>query len=116
MEVIVRCHQQVIVAPPPIGSIVTVKHAGSNSNGRLKQPMFWRERKDLNWETLTLPPTHPTVYQPVLVIHLTFKIFKSVWTKKENHRKFFDWLGKELSIKEVDGWYAVTKDIICSHG
>jgi len=50
MQGMVQCFQQVINDPPKIGSVLTVKHAGFYSNGRLKHPYFWREREDLSWD------------------------------------------------------------------
>ena len=46
----VRCFSEVIQNPPPIGSIVTVKHSGIFSTGTLKEPVLWRERADLEAE------------------------------------------------------------------
>ena len=54
VECTVRCFQDVLRDPPPIGSMITVKHAGIyNSTGMLKQPIFWRERKDIQWNSFT---------------------------------------------------------------
>src|SRR5438045_1808821 len=50
----VRCNQSVLENPPPIGTIITVKHSGNYANGRHKQPIFWRERKDTALHELTL--------------------------------------------------------------
>jgi hypothetical protein len=44
---LVRCHQQIRENPPSSGSIITVKHFGIYSNGTLKNPFYWRQRKDL---------------------------------------------------------------------
>lgn len=41
---------------------------------------------------------------------------RSFWRKPENHRLFFDWLGKELSITKHEDWYNVTQDTICKMG
>ena len=32
----------------------------------------------------------------------------SYWTEPANHKKFLDWLGKEIGIKEMSDWYNVT--------
>lgn len=50
----VVCFQKDIDDPPSIGSVITVKHAGSNDKGRLRRPIFWRERKDIQWKTISL--------------------------------------------------------------
>ena len=40
---IVKCHtQQVLDVPPPIGSLLTVKHSGFLKNGTLRHPFYWR--------------------------------------------------------------------------
>ena len=42
MECIVGCHSKIIYSPPPIGSLITVKHSGWYKNGTLRHPYFWR--------------------------------------------------------------------------
>lgn len=39
----VQCFQHLLDSPPPLGSIITVKHNGCYSTGTLKRPVFWRE-------------------------------------------------------------------------
>ena len=34
------------------GSVITVKHSGSNVHGTLMYPQFYRERLDVQWEDL----------------------------------------------------------------
>lgn len=41
---------------------------------------------------------------------------RGFWNKQENHRKFFDWLGKQLGYEKMDDWYNVTKEDIHKHG
>ena len=41
---------------------------------------------------------------------------KGFWKKKENQKKFFDWLGKELGYKTLDDWYNITTSTIDKHG
>ena len=41
---------------------------------------------------------------------------RGFWKKKENQKKFFDWLGKELGYKTLDDWYNITISIIDKHG
>lgn len=48
LECIVR--DFVLDAPPPLGSIVVVKHHGVTSTGVLRNPVYWRESEssDMN--------------------------------------------------------------------
>jgi hypothetical protein len=34
------------------GSVITIKHLGTNVHGKLQFPKFYRERTDINWEDL----------------------------------------------------------------
>ncbi len=34
------------------GSVITVKHSGTNVHGTLQYPKFYRERTDVKWEDL----------------------------------------------------------------
>ena len=36
---------------------------------------------------------------------------KNFWEDKGNQRKFMDWAGKELEIKEMNDWYKVTNQV-----
>src|SRR5690349_8045687 len=81
LEVMVECEQSVLESPPSLGSIITVKYSGISSSGKLKKPIFWRERHD------NLLPTNSQV---------GVQFSGAVWTKRENHRLFFDCPGKEL--------------------
>jgi len=38
------------------------------------------------------------------------------WKDKTNHKKFFDWLGKQLEFKSLEHWYNITKLDINKHG
>jgi hypothetical protein len=38
------------------------------------------------------------------------------WASRENRRKYFEWLGKELDIKQLEDWYSVTKPVIRKYG
>jgi hypothetical protein len=51
---IIRCFEETLKVPPEIGSVLTVKHTGYYSNGRLRDPLFWRERDDINWAELSM--------------------------------------------------------------
>jgi hypothetical protein len=45
---IVKCHtQHVLDVPPPIGSLLTVKHSGFLKNGTLRHPFYWRSTEQL---------------------------------------------------------------------
>ena len=99
----VKCHQDVIENPPPIHSVITVKHQGVYSTGVLKFPTFWRERRDIEWNLQ--PKTTESG-----------EISDSVWTKKENHKIFFGNIERELNIQNASDWYKVTKKEIYSRG
>ena len=36
---------------------------------------------------------------------------KNYWEDVKNQRKFMDWAGKELGIKEMDDWYKVPNEV-----
>ena len=103
MSCIVRADQQVMSNPPPIGSRITVKHAGYFANKRLKQAVFWRDSKFDNSPTAQ----STVIYCAVLTRIQTFT--DAVWTKNENHKPFFDYSFKQLECKSMDDWYKVTK-------
>jgi hypothetical protein len=44
------------------------------------------------------------------------KLQSSYWDDMENRRRFFDWLGKELSIHDKSDWYLVTKETVQKFG
>src|SRR5690348_9753036 len=107
LDVMVQCFQNTLENPPAIGAVITVKHLGSNFDGKLKKPMFWRERKDVSWEQFSL--LHVATASNQVCQYLTnlihIKAFSNlVWTKKENHRTFFERLGKELQFNQLDDW------------
>jgi len=37
------------------------------------------------------------------------------WKEKRNHRKFFDWVGKQLGFKSFEDWYNITHEDINKH-
>ena len=47
MKCIVECFEDTLKSPPPIGSLITVKHKGCYTTGTLKKPIFWREQERL---------------------------------------------------------------------
>lgn len=55
LDILVKWSQRDLEEPPATGSILTVKHAGNFSNGRLRSPIFWRVRTDVEWKHL---PAH----------------------------------------------------------
>lgn len=93
MECTVLCFKDTLDKPPPIGSIITVKHSGCHSNGLLKRPVFWRE-----------------------------KIPDSEWTKEtvlfnpDAHKAFFESLSSKLNILKPSDWYNVRKEDIYAQG
>jgi hypothetical protein len=34
-------------------------------------------------------------------------IDEKIWENKENHRRYFDWLFKELNLSKMSDWYTV---------
>ena len=53
LESVIGCYQQIIEDPPPIGSVLTVKHFGYYQNGILRHPFYWRIRYDLSWQDIS---------------------------------------------------------------
>jgi len=53
----VRCFKEVLENPPSIDSVLTIKHTGFFSTGRVRDPFFWRIRKDISWDDILLNPT-----------------------------------------------------------
>ena len=35
-----------------VGSVITVKHSGTNAHGTILYPQFYRERNDVKWNDL----------------------------------------------------------------
>src|SRR5688572_26476968 len=48
-ECTIGCFHNTLENPPAIGSVVTVKHSGTFSNGTLRNAFFWRPRPDMSW-------------------------------------------------------------------
>ena len=40
-----------------------------------------------------------------------YKCSQSYWENVDNQTKFLKWAGKELNIKEMNGWYNVTVQV-----
>jgi hypothetical protein len=53
LEGIIRCYPQVLEDPPPIGSVLTVKHFGFHQSGALRHPFYWRLLVDLSWQDIS---------------------------------------------------------------
>jgi hypothetical protein len=49
----VGCDRSVHDNPPSIGSVITVKHTGSYTNGTLKHSFYWRQRPDIQWSNIS---------------------------------------------------------------
>jgi hypothetical protein len=39
------------------------------------------------------------------------RLSSEIWDDKKNHRKFLEWAGKQLKIKEMSDWYNVTHKV-----
>src|SRR5690349_11370693 len=70
----VWCFNSVLSNPPAVGSIITVKHAGNYANGKLKQPIFWRERKDILWNDLS--HEQQVFSSPLVFCSICYRILK----------------------------------------
>ena len=40
------------------------------------------------------------------------RVSKNFWNENENKKKFMDWAGKQLNIKDMSDWYKVTSKVI----
>jgi len=40
------------LSPPNIGTVLTVKHSGYYTNGRLREPFFWRVCEGILWKDI----------------------------------------------------------------
>lgn len=136
LTVTVRCFLSVLEDPPPPGAIITVKHTGYNASGkynafsamlkncsnqisqmlgRLQHPEFWRERRDVTWEE----QKQIEEKKPFLVewkFHEYLPVKGAAWANKENHKSFFDLLGRELSLQQPSDWYKLTKQDVYKYG
>lgn len=41
---------------------------------------------------------------------------RGVWQDQKSHRKFVEWLGKELNFKTMEDWYNISQADIKQHG
>jgi hypothetical protein len=53
MNCYVGCPREILNNPPPIGSVITVKHSGFFSTGTLRHAFYWRQRPDILWSTIS---------------------------------------------------------------
>jgi hypothetical protein len=44
------------------------------------------------------------------------RVSKSFWVDNKNKKKFFDWAGKQLGIKQYDDWYKVNANTLIEMG
>lgn len=70
----VDCFQKDLDDPPAIGSTITVKHDGNYANGRLRNPTFWRERKE-TMEHFSIAANMP---QKVMYSHVDTYLVRSM--------------------------------------
>lgn len=58
--------------------------------------------------------------QHILITIGYYRVFvrvpKSLWSKENNRRQFFDWLGKQLGYKNMDDWYSINMNDIAKFG
>jgi hypothetical protein len=59
---------------------------------------------------MTLYPEHNWV------IWRFSKVPEGFWDQPENRKAFFEWLAKELKVKDMDGWYRVTRTSVARFG
>ena len=89
MKCIVGCHQsQIIESPPPIGSLLTIKHSGYFKNGILKHPFYWRSTGTIQ----------------------SLEGYKLNWKDITHHRELFDSIGNRLNYKILDDFYKILSD------
>jgi hypothetical protein len=43
------------------------------------------------------------------------KVENNHWDSEENRRRYFDWLGRQLGLSSLDGWYDITTDDVYSN-
>lgn len=68
----VKCFHDTLENPPSLGSTVTVKHNGCHSTGTLKNPVYWREKADVQSNSNKVP-VKGLVFEltcRVLIVHL----------------------------------------------
>ena len=53
IECMVGCDRIAQEKPPTIGSVITVKHAGSYSNGKIRNAFFWNQHDITEWNQLS---------------------------------------------------------------
>ena len=102
MTCIVKCHtQQILDQPPPIGSILTIKHSGFLKNGTLKNPFYWRSTGQLQF-----------MVKLVLTLRnelTTFQEHSFDWRDHLNQRDLIDLIGSKLKLKNLEDFYNITQ-------
>jgi hypothetical protein len=53
IELVVACTESVLTNPPPVGSVITVKHSGFYKNGTMRHPFYWRVRTNILWNHIS---------------------------------------------------------------
>ena len=80
--------------PPPLGSVITVKHDGCYSTGVLKRPVFWRHKEEGHSNSGATP----------------------TWNDEMAHKYFFDHPATKLDVADVNDWYKLTREEVYKHG
>src|SRR5690349_18970288 len=102
MECIVGCFQQVLEDPPPMGSVITVKHNGAFQNGTLRHPFFWRLKEGVHWHELS----KETRVLVLLFNNMTQQFAEANWMHHQNRVKFFQDLYQRKKMKSLDDFYS----------
>src|SRR5690242_4664117 len=100
----VECPESLLKCPPPLGSIITVKHDGCYATGLLKRPVFWRQKAVEN----------NVKVRDNSALHLLGK--SPNWTNHANHKAFFDHLAQSFEISQACDWYKVKREDIKKYG
>jgi hypothetical protein len=52
-ECLVNWNSNAFEDPPQIGSVIILKHSGCYANGTLRHASYWRQREDIQWDTIS---------------------------------------------------------------
>src|SRR5690348_13440075 len=91
LQCTVNCFPEVLETPPLIGSVISVKHHGFHTTGRLKSPFFLQVKQHTSWDEIS--SLHDVAKQ----------------------RHLFQQIAERLGIG-MEGWYGVTKAQLEQHG
>ena len=108
---IVNSSQHLLDNHPQIGSVISVKYSGCYSNGILRKPIFWRERKDIEFK---LQQTMVGILS-IWIISCQ-NVLKLSQNSNEDHKHFFDQLANKLLINNYQDWYHVSKFDVYKYG